>query len=163
MMTSIPMFEDISGERVPEQLTAAEFLRWHLQQFPRLNREENKVALDEAIDSVYTMFSGVGTIWKNHQAQLWFEKTQLCYRLLVAWYIADMYPRLLAGMPVMGGIPLKSKKIGDVTITFSDVAVSQPDGKFRDRLGILKSNPFGAKAYLMITASIANNRIHPGR
>lgn len=161
LQVSIPTFEVVSGETVPERITASEFLRWHLQQFPRLNREENKSILDEAIESVYTMFSGVGTIWSNHQQPMWFEKTQLCYRLLIAWYVADMYPMQLSGVPTMGGIPLKAKKIGDVNITFADAAVAATDGKFRDRLGLLKSNPFGYKAYLMITSSIANNRVYP--
>ena len=155
MFDSIPAFE--SG--VPERITVKEFLRHHGATFPKLLDEKNKVIVEDGIDSVYTMFSGVETIWSNNPRAMWFNKTQLCYRLLAAWYIADMYPKFVAGLPTMGGIPLKSKKIGDVAITFADSAVSSPDGNFRDRLGMLKSNPFGGKAYLMITSSISANRV----
>ena len=154
-MTSIPVFEG----GVPEKVTPKQFMRYHLQQFPKINREENASALEEAIDSVYTMFSGVGEVWSHQPKQLWYDKTQTCYRLLIAWYICDMYPKLVVGVPTMGGIPLKAKAIDGVKITFADSAVSSADGNFRDRLGMLKSNPFGSKAYLMITSSLAVMRI----
>jgi hypothetical protein len=159
MGVTVPLFED----GVPERITAREFVRYHLQQFPKITREENKPVLESAISTVYTMFSGVGTIWNNHKHETWFEKTQECYRHLVAWYIADMYPRLVVGVPTMGGIPLKSKKVGDVTITFADAAVSQASGNYRDELSGLKSNPFGKIAYMMITTSIAVKRVRGPR
>lgn len=155
MSVTVPLFED----GVPERITPKDFARYHLQQFPKIFVGENINALRASIDDVYTMFSGIGTIWQRQTECLWFEKTQACYRLLTAWYLADMYPKLVVGIPTMGGIPLKSKKIGGVDIVFADSATSSIDGNFRDRLGMLKSNPFGAKAYLMITSSIAVQRV----
>lgn len=154
MFDPIPVFED----GVPERITVAEFKRHMGMNFPKLLNKDNLWVIEEAIDSVYTMFSGVGTIWSNNPRPMWYSKTQLCYRLLAAWYIGDLYPWAVSKVPTMGGIPLKSKKIGDVQIVFSDTAVSNPDGNFRDELGSLKSNVWGGKAYLMITSSIATKR-----
>jgi hypothetical protein len=83
-----------------------------------------------------------------HGAQVWFDKTRLCYLHLTAWYIADMHPKYVAGVPVMGGVPIKRKKIGNTDITFQDGAMSASD-----LLSGLLSNPFGKQAYMMIKAS----------
>lgn len=146
-MATTPVFTD----GVPARVTAQEFLRYHLMQFPKLAAPANADILTEAIESVYTMFYGVGTLWDLHPAEVWFSKTTLCYRLLIAWYIADTRPTLLSGVPAMGGVPIKRKKIGDIDITFEDSAANS--GNYQDLLSSLKSNPFGHKAYLMIRAS----------
>jgi hypothetical protein len=146
------MAEAIFVDGIPARITAQEFLRYHLQQFPKLSRPENAGIIDEAITSVYAMFTGVATIWDLNSRDVWYEKTVLCYRLLVAWYIADTNPKFLSGVPVMGGIPVKRKKIGDVDITYSD-SMSSESGNYQDLMSSLKSNPFGHKAYLMIRSS----------
>jgi hypothetical protein len=142
-----PIFVD----GVPARITAQDFIRCHLAQFPKLAAENNSPVLEEAISSVYAMFYGIGTLWDIHPRDVWYEKTVLCYRLLVAWYIADTNPKLLAGVPAMGGVPLKRKKIGDIDIAYAD-NISE-SGHYQDLLSSLKSNPFGHKAYLMIRAS----------
>lgn len=137
----------------PARISAQDFLRYHLQHFPRLSKPENAAMLDEAITTVYSMFHGVGTIWDIHEDKLvWYQKTVACYRLLVAWYMADMYPSMVAGVPVMGGVALRRKKIGPVDVTYADRRESKnPDDE--DLLESLRSNPFGGKAYLMIKSS----------
>jgi hypothetical protein len=149
------LFED--GK--PARITEKEFLRYHLQQFPKLNEPGNSGVFDEASSTVYTMFSGVATIWDNHPKDDYYEKTVTCYRLLIAWYIADQYPRLLRGLPVMGGVPMKRTKIGPVDLTFADSAVTSASGQFKDLLSQLKSNPFGNKAYMMITTAAKRARV----
>jgi len=146
------MADPIFVDGLPARVTVQDFLRYHLQQFPKLSRPENAIVVEEAITSVYAMFSGVATIWDLSAKDVWYEKTVLCYRLLIAWYIADTNPKLLSGVPMMGGIPIKRKKIGDVDITFSD-SMSAESGNYQDLLSSLKSNPFGHKAYLMIRSS----------
>jgi hypothetical protein len=147
------MGDPVFIDGIPAPITGQEFLRYHLQQFPRLSNPANAEVLEEAISTVYTIFTGVSTLWDLHPQAVYYEKTVTCYRLLVAWYIADTRPMFLSGTPMMGGVPLKRKKIGDVDITFADSAVSQADGSYKDLLSSLKSNPFGHKAYLMITSS----------
>ena len=142
---SLPVFVD----GVPKRIEPSDFTRYHLAQFPRLANQKYALVLEDAIESAYTMFIGIGTLWKHHPDQVWFDKTRLCYRLLVAWYIADTNPTLLAGVPSMGGVPLKRKKIDSIDITYADdTSVNKAD--YEDLLKSLKSNPFGAKAYFMI-------------
>ena len=136
----------------PARITIMDFRRYHLQSFPKLGDVQHESLIEEAIDTVYTMFHGVGTIWKRHTQDVWFEKTQTCYRLLTAWYIADMYPRFVSGTPVIGGIPLKRKKIGGVDLTFQDTGKTI-SSEYHDLLGGLESNPFGKMAKLMITTA----------
>jgi hypothetical protein len=61
-----------------------------------------------------------------------------------------MYPELVTGVPTMGGIPIKRKKIGGVDITFPDNVTGGGNKDYLDLLASLKSNPFGSKAYAMI-------------
>lgn len=145
----VPIFDD----NVPIRISTKDFLRYHLQQFPRLADKERQDIIANAIDTVYDMFSGVGTIWSHLDQDTWFAKTQTCYRLITAWYIANNYPKFYVGGVSMGAVPLKRKVIGGVDITFSDAAAPAPSGNFRDYLGLLKSNVFGSEAYMMIMSS----------
>jgi hypothetical protein len=139
----------------PAKITPEDFRRWHLDAFPRLADEKRTVLIQQAIDAVYTVFYGVSSIWRGHPADVWYEKTRVCYRLLTAWYLADMYPKYVSGMPVMGGLPVKRKKIGGVDLTFQDTVKSA--GGRENLLAGLESNAFGKMARLMISASAARN------
>lgn len=132
---------------VPARITRDDFRRFYLANFPKLAEGHDDI-IDQAIEAVYTEFHGVSTLWNMHSPQVWFDKTRMCYLHLAAWYIADMHPKYVAGVPVMGGVPIKRKKIGGVDITFQDGASSASD-----LLAGLMSNPFGKQAYIMIKAS----------
>lgn len=132
---------------VPARITRDDFRRFYLANFPKLAEGHDDI-IDQAIEAVYTEFHGVGTLWNMHSPQVWFDKTRMCYLHLAAWYIADMHPKYVAGVPVMGGVPIKRKKIGGVDITFQDGSSSASD-----LLAGLMSNPFGKQAYIMIKAS----------
>lgn len=135
-------------EGVPQKITTHTFRSHYGANFPALLREENTAILDDAINATYTMFAGVGELWKHLPQNIWYEKTRLCYGLLVAWYIADVYPSYAVGVQSTGGIPLKSKQIGGVKVMFDTAAYSSADV-----LNALKSNTFGSKAYQMIKSS----------
>ena len=81
------------------------------------------------------------------------DKTQLCYGLLVAWYITDLFPDYSVGVISMGGIPIKSKQIGGVKIMFGDALNTAGAVNNADLLHSLNSNAYGAKAYMMIKTS----------
>jgi hypothetical protein len=148
---------------VPARVTRADFRRYFLASFPKLTDASYDELIDEAIEGVYAIFTGVGTLWEAQGREVWFEKTQTCYRFLVAWYIADLYPTLAAGVPMMGPVPLKRKKVGMVDITYRDDSAALGKGNYADLLSSLKSNAFGGKAYLMITASAARAGLRNGR
>lgn len=137
----------------PEQITRDWFRTRYGQSFPDLLSSDKDDVLDTCIADVYTLFYGVGELWKHMERKEYVEKTQLCYGLLVAWYIADLFPDYALGVMSSGGIPLKSKQIGGTKIMFGDTKNTAGAVNNADLLQSLKSNSFGAKAYLMIKTS----------
>lgn len=138
----------------PLRINREDFRRQFLASFPKLSGLDNSVTnpdaiIDEAIESVYDIFTGVATLWDKHDSQTWFDKTRRCYLYLTAWYIADMYPKYVSGVTVMGAVPLKEKKIGGVDLKFDTEFLN--GGKGQNMLRGLLSNPFGKMAYTMIT------------
>lgn len=137
----------------PERISREWFRARYGQNFPDLLSEEKNDFLDTSISDVYTLFHGVRELWEHLDRQTYVEKTQMCYGLLVAWYITDLFPELALGVMSTGGIPLKSKQIGGTKITFGETASKVGAFNNADLLQSLKSNAFGAKAYLMIKTS----------
>lgn len=137
----------------PERINREWFRVRYGQNFPDLLSEEKNDLLDTSISDIYTLFYGVSELWEHLDRQTYVEKTQMCYGLLVAWYITDLFPEFALGVMSTGGIPLKSKQIGGTKITFGEIASKAGDFNNVDLLQSLKSNAFGAKAYLMIKTS----------
>lgn len=151
----------VSG--LPAPITPEDWRRYHLQSFPVFadadQREITDAILEEAIESVYSMWVGVSYLWSGHDKQVWFEKTRLCYRLLICWYIADLYPEFSSGIMTTAGLPIVSKKIGPISIVYGKEALT-PNSI--DLLSPLLSNAFGAKAHLMIKTSYKRTNITNG-
>lgn len=144
------MREPLFAGDVPARITRVDFRRYHLQSFPGLADAQYDDIIEDAIEAVYTMFSSVGHLWERETRQVWYDKTVLCYRLLTAWYIADLYPMFVSGVPVMGGVPLKRKKIDGVDIFFQNGTTAGGNRDYMDYLSFLKSNTWGGKACGMI-------------
>ena len=137
----------------PPKIDKVWFRTRYGQNFPDLLAEDKDSMLDVCIEDVYTLFYGVGELWSHLNREEYVLKTQLCYGLLTAWYIADLFPDLTLGVMSTGGIPLKSKQIGGTKIMFGEVSKKTGAINNADLLQALKSNVFGAKAYLMIKTS----------
>lgn len=137
----------------PAKIDRVWFRTRYGQTFPDLLVEEKNEFLDTCINDVYTLFYGVGDLWSHMDRREYVDKTQLCYGLLVAWYITDLFPDYSVGVVSMGGIPVKSKQIGGVKIAFGDTANIAGAVNNADLLQSLKSNAYGAKAYMMIKTS----------
>ena len=157
----------VSG--LPAPITPDDWRRYHLQSFPAFattDPDKKKIAddiLHEAIEAVYSMWVGVSTLWESHDKQVWYEKTRLCYRLLICWYIADLYPEHARGILSTSGMAIGRKKIGPIDIVYNQDALSAGS---KDIISPLLSNPFGAKAHLMIKtaykrAAITNGMFRP--
>jgi len=147
------LIQPVFVDGVPARITIADFRRYYLQSFPKLSDDKYDELIQDAINAVYDIFTGINTLWSiqaRYSQEVWYDKTRLCYGLLTAWYIADLYPTLTSKVPMMGGIPLVRKKIGGVDLTFSKDSTSTGKSDYQDLLLSLKSNPFGAKAYMMI-------------
>ena len=146
---------------LPAPITPDDWRRYHLQSFPVFAEADKKDIADsilhEAIEAVYSMWVGVSYLWEGHDRQVWYEKTRLCYRYLICWYIADLYPEYSRGIMSTAGLPILKKKIGPIDITYDKEALSSDD-----LLSPLLSNAFGAKAHLMIKTSYKRTRITNG-
>lgn len=137
----------------PVRIDTTWFRTRYGQNFPDLLTDENQNMLENAIDDVYTLFHGVSELWSHLERDVYERKTQMCYGLLTAWYITDVFPDMCVGVMTTGGIPLREKRIGGTVIKFSEAKATKGSVNNADLLGALKSNAFGAKAYMMIKAS----------
>jgi hypothetical protein len=137
----------------PPKITRVWFRSRYGQSFPDLLPEDKNDFLDTCIEDIYTLFYGVGDLWFHMEREQYVSKTQLCYGLLLAWYITDLFPDLSLGVVSSGGIPVRMKSIGGVKIQFGDTASTAGAVNNADLLQSLKSNSYGAKAYLMIKTS----------
>jgi hypothetical protein len=148
----LKIMQEVTSKGRAEPVTRTWFRARYGQNFPDLLEEDKNDFLDNCIESVYAMFYGVADLWSDiHDRTTYVEKTQLCYGLLIAWYITDLFPDYAVGVISSGGIPIKSKAIGGVKIQFSEQNSSSSVNA--DLLASLKSNAFGAKAYMMIKTS----------
>lgn len=148
----------------PPMITREWFRTRYGQNFPDLLSQDKNDFLNTCIEDVYTLFYGVGELWEHMNRKEYVTKTQLCYGLLVAWYITDMFPDFAVGVVSSGGIPLKMKQIGGVKIQFGDTASNAGAVNNADLLQSLKSNAFGSKAYMMIkTSGKINTYFRAGR
>ena len=137
----------------PPKIDRVWFRARYGQNFPDLLPDKQDDFLDSCINDVYTLFYGVGDLWSHLDRKEYEDKTRLCYGLLVAWYIADLNPEMALGVMTTGGIPLKAKKIGGTVIQFAEAKKNAGAVNNADLLQSLRSNAFGAKAYLMIKTS----------
>lgn len=142
---------------VPATITVADFKRAYLAAFPAFTATSRDSIIQDAIDAVYTIFDGVNTLFKTRDEDAWYNKTVRCFLCLVAWYIADLYPKLAIGIHSTGGMPMLSKKIGDVTIHYMDTTkLSTTDSVLES----LRSNPYGNKALMMIRGAAVRFKIN---
>lgn len=141
------------NSKKPPMIDRVYFRSRYGQNFPDLLDESTDEFLDTCIHDVYTMFYGVADLWNHLERKVYESKTRMCYGLICAWYLTDLFPDLSLGVVSTGGIPIRSKSIGGVKITFGDTASSAGSFNNADLLQSLKSNSYGAKAYMMIKTS----------
>lgn len=144
---------EVTDDGRPPKINREWFRTRYGQSFPDLLLEDKNEFLDTCINDVYTLFYGVGDLWSHMDRREYVDKTLLCYGLLVAWYITDLFPDLSLGVVSSGGIPIKMKSIGGTKIQFGETASNAGAVNNADLLQSLKSNSYGAKAYLMIKTS----------
>lgn len=144
---------EVTDNGRPPKINREWFRTRYGQNFPDLLPEAQNELLDTCINDVYTLFYGVGDLWSHMNRKEYVDKTQLCYGLLIAWYITDLFPDMSLGVVSSGGIPIKMKSIGGTKIQFGETASTAGAVNNADLLQSLKSNSYGAKAYFMIKTS----------
>lgn len=110
------------------------------ERFTGITDEDMQLALDET----EAVWFGVRSLWSKLPQQVRDLKRELCMNYLSAWYIADLYPKsVIGGLFTTGGVPLSSKSIDGVSLSFKDRPVAKG-------LEQLQSNAYGLKALDMI-------------
>ena len=121
-------------------MTVQEFMFRH-----NFSEEVTDNIVENAIQVIQTEWAGVKTLWHTMPSAIRKAKRNLCMQYLVAWWLADAYPTAVVGVFTTGGIPLESKKIGNVHLTFAERST-------QDALTSLRSNFFGLKVLDMLNA-----------
>lgn len=111
----------------------------------RFTSELTDQQLGEAMQVVNAQFTGVYQLWRTLPPAERDAKRELCISYLVAWALVQNYPNLAIGVSGSGALPLKSKHVGPVTITYRD-SIRQGSGV----LDILTTNEFGYQALLLM-------------
>ena len=101
--------------------------------------------IELAYTIVSTQWSGVATMWSGENNAE--AKRIICYDLLVAWWLANKNPGKVEGAIANGAMPLSSKSINGVSLSYLGFENVQ------DALKPLLSNQFGIDALTMILAS----------
>lgn len=143
----------LNNSGFPPKITTHDWKARFGTNFPDLLEDDKETLIQMCIDDVYTIFRGISELWSNLERPVYENKVKLCYYLLTAWYIADLYPDSTVGVMTTGGIPIASKKIGNVDIKFKTATTKAGSKNNANLLESLKSNAFGAKAFLMIKDS----------
>ncbi len=124
-------------------MNQADFI--YANNFPGLSSTQIQLG----IDTVETMWYGVLQFWSYLPTDVMNKKRLLVESLLVGWYLANVFPGEVVGIVSNGGMPLSSKTIGGVSVSFADIGM-------QDALKPLMSNTFGMMAAEMILS--ANER-----
>lgn len=110
------------------------------------------VQLGHALQIVNAQFSGVYTLWALLPPPERDAKRKLCINYLLAWQLATLYPDQAILSAGTGGMPLKSKKIDGISLTFRDMVKSAGSGV----LDMLTTNEWGLQALMMIQSAPDN-------
>ena len=106
-------------------------------------------AITDAVAYVETVFYGCLTMWASTAATRQAALRLRLENLLVAWYLASIYPTLVVGVQSSGGMPMSAKSIGGE----SGTSVTYRQLEVQDALVQLTTNTFGQQAIMMIQSA----------
>ena len=124
------------------------------QYFPGVTAQQVNKALARVQAQWYGMLSG--DLWADLPSNVQAEKIDALSDLLVAWYLANNFPDQVAGAIANGALPLSSKSIDGVSMSYLDIPnVEGP-------LKLLLSNQWGAEALLQFMSAPERFLLYPG-
>jgi hypothetical protein len=106
--------------------------------------------IERAGEAVRVLFYGVSTLWSMLPRAIAERKRELCYQYLTAWQLAMWYPERVLGVANNGGLPLQSKSVKNIALTFKDM--TRQAGSLEE----LQTNSFGVQALSMIQSAPEN-------
>ena len=107
--------------------------------------------VSQALRIVNAQFSGVYSLWSILPPDEARAKRELCINYLLGWQLAYSHPEFAVGVQGVGAIPLSSKKIGPISLTYRNM-LRQAGGA----LDMLTTNEFGIEALSMIQTAPEN-------
>ena len=113
-------------------------------------RDLSDEQVTQACQEIHARFSGILTLWRVCRADIREAKRRLCMNYLVAWLLTNKYPDQAIGVSGMGGIPLKSKHIADITLSYNLPL------RESSLLSSLTTNSYGVAALEMIQTAPEN-------
>lgn len=112
--------------------------------FSRYISDLTEEEFEEAKSAVQAMWYGVFELWSPLPKEVQNAKRALVFKYLIMWYLADLFPtRLKGGLMGTGGMPLNSKTIKSIQLTFRKLNLP-------NSYEALGTNQFGIKAAEMI-------------
>ena len=129
-------------------MTPAQFVFWKVN-FPDLTEPQ----IVSAIAYVEAMWYGVLNFWGSLPQAVQAQKRLYLESLLVAWYLASMYPTQTQNVVSSGGMPIQSKSAGGLSVTFMGIEV-------QEAMKPLLSNTFGLQAIQAIASDPERNMIY---
>jgi hypothetical protein len=142
---------------IPARITVEDF-RWKFaDKLPDWLAESRTAELAGIIDDMYTLFYGCETLFNYLPDDIYIKKTRQLYLWLTGWFIVDNFPEAAGSVPTAGagGLMLKQKKIGSVTITY-DMLIKAGNSS----LEFLRTNSLGNLAYNSILNAIPMSRYY---
>lgn len=117
----------------------------------RFTEDITDAIFTQAIQAVNAQFSGVYSLWSLLPPAERDAKRELCISYLIAWELANSYPEYTIGISGSGGMPVRSKRAGPVSIAYRDVV--RQGGSVLD---MLTTNEFGLHALTMLQTAPEN-------
>ena len=108
-----------------------------------------------ALQVINAQFSGVYSLWSFLPPDDARAKRELCINYLVAWQLVQLYPDSALNASGTGGIPLKHKKVGPVSLSYKDLVRQSGSGV----LDLLTTNSYGLQALMLIQCAPENYRV----
>lgn len=105
----------------------------------------------QALQIVNAQFSGVYSLWSILPPDEARAKRELCINYLLGWQLAYSYPDYAVGVQGVGAVPLSSKKIGPISVTYRNILRQEGSA-----LDMLTTNEFGIEALSMIQTAPEN-------
>ena len=131
-------------------MSAANF-PWRIN-FPSLYNGLESPAVDAACVFIESNWSGIFELFGNLSAAVAAQRQFNLEGLLVAWFLADLYPSAAENIQSDGGMPLSSKSIGGVSISRLQMEV-QPG------LRQLLTNTYGMQALNIILGRVERGAV----
>lgn len=114
--------------------------------------------IDKALARVNAQWYGMinGDLWASLPSDIQAEKIDTVQNLLVAWYLANMFPDQVVGGIANGALPLSGKSIDGVSLSYKEIEGVQGE------LKLLATNQWGVAALQMFQSAPERMALYPG-